>query len=175
MTPAKDYTTQASLSTALHDIFRDTWQGDEITVPGSRRRWDMAYSEGGGIVVVEYDGDEHYRHSLKIRADHEKDRAAANAGYTVVRFPYWLQLESRTLLHFFGLSVTMGTDFPHGFITTKHFPASFCELGIRRFQSELDTLPRDVRAEVVGSLEDRVEQFGLEYVLPSSLFHLVAA
>ena len=26
---------------------------------------------------------------------------------------------------------------PHGFITTKLFPASFCELGVGRFQAEL--------------------------------------
>ena len=175
MASPKDYTTQRSLASTLQEIFRDSWKGNEIVLPGSRWRWDMAYLDGNEIVVVEYDGDEHYRHSVKIRVDHETDRAAAAQGRRVVRFPYWIQLDSRTLLHYFRVQQELQTLFPHGFITTKLFPASFCELGIERFRTELDSLPQDVRSEVVSSLRDRANEHGVQYVLPSTLRYLIAA
>ena len=90
----------------------------------------------GRITVVEYDGDEHYRHSIKIKGDRVKDETARSLGLRVVRFPYWIQLDSNTLKHFFGLDANVEQSFPHGFITTKLFPASFCELGIERFRAE---------------------------------------
>jgi hypothetical protein len=73
------------------------------------------------------------------------------------------------------LEAVVEQTFPHGFITTKLFPASFCELGIERFQAELFTLPLIVRAAVVSSLRERVAEHGLQYVLPTSLVHIIAA
>lgn len=64
-------------------------------------------------------------------------------------------------------------DFPHGFITTKLFPASFCELGVERFQNDLRGLPHPVRNAVVDSLRQRVGEYGIEFVLPQSLRELV--
>jgi len=58
------YLTQAKLAQALQQLVPDGWLGHEVAVAGSRHRWDMAYQRGGNITVVEYDGDEHYRHSL---------------------------------------------------------------------------------------------------------------
>jgi very-short-patch-repair endonuclease len=175
MTRHKDYTTQATLAAALREIFASSWRGNEVVVPGSRRRWDMAYSQDNRIVVVEYDGDEHYRSSLKIKVDHEKDAAAKAQGYGIVRFPYWVQLDTATLWHYFHVKKHIATSFPHGFITTEHYPASFCELGIVRFQTELTALPSEVRQAVVESLQARSKEHGVEYVLPSTLRYLIAA
>ena len=55
-----------------------------------------------------------------------------------MRFPYWVQLDNFTLKHYFDLDAKIEQSFPHGFITTKLFPASFCELGIKRFRAEID-------------------------------------
>ena len=71
--------------------------------------------------------------------------------------------------HYFGISAEIKQTFPHGFISTKLFPASFCELGIERFKGELQTLPSSVRDAVLQSLEERVKDYGMEYVLPSSM------
>ena len=120
-------------------------------------------------LLVEFDGDEHYRHTLKIKADIEKDEAASVSGYKVVRFPYWVQLTTETLCHYFGLDAQVVQDFPHGFIVTKIFPASFCELGVERFRGELERLPGGVRAAVVKSLWDRAKEHGRKYVVPGTL------
>jgi hypothetical protein len=168
------YLTQPKLAAALKQVVGESWIGEEVAVAaGSRRKWDMAYRSAGGTVVVEYDGDPHYWNSIRMKIDREKDKAAADLGYRVVRFPYWIQLTSETLRHFFGLSAEIRQDFPHGFITTKIFPASFCEMGVERFVRELRDLPSGVRLAVVQSLRDRAQEHGVEYVLPSKLRYLV--
>src|ERR1035438_355061 len=53
--------------------------------------------------------------------------------------------ERKQQLDWDGLEAEIDQSFPHGFITTKLFPASFCELGIERFRAELLALPGSVR------------------------------
>jgi len=163
------YLTQSKLEEVLQEIVGDAWLGAELVVPGTRRRWDMAFSHNGCTTIVEYDGDEHYCNTLKIKADLEKDRAAAGMGYRVVRIPYWVQLTKDTLHHYFGFDAEIEQDFPHGFITTKIFPASFCPLGIRRFLREIEALPAGVRDSVLASLGERAKQYGEEYVIPREI------
>lgn len=170
-----NYLTQKKLQAALSAIVGDdAWQGTEQQVTKGRRfRWDMTYHGPNGLVAVEYDGDAHYRDAIKIRADREKDHLALTMGIQVVRVPYWIQLTTATLKHYFDIDATVTQDFPHGFITTKLFPASYCEMGVARFRSELDGLPTDVRSAVVQSLADRASEHGVEYVLPSALRSLL--
>src|SRR5262249_23311264 len=150
------------------------WGGEEVKAEeGSRKRWDMVFRTTEGTTVVEYDGDEHYCNTLKIKTDREKEKIAQRHAWRVVRFPYWVQLTTTTLAHYFGLTSRIEQDFPHGFITTKWFPASFCEMGVERFRSELLGLPNVVRGEVLRSLKDRVVEHGIEYVLPTALRFLV--
>jgi len=123
------YLTQAKLAEALQQLVPDGWLGTEVAIPGTRHRWDMGYQRNGRITVVEYDGDEHYRHSIKIKSDRAKDEAALYSGYGVVRFPYWVQLDSTTLHHYFALEGEIQQSFPHGFITTKLFRHRSASLG----------------------------------------------
>jgi very-short-patch-repair endonuclease len=167
------YLTESKLSKALQELFLNHWLGDQFPVGTTRQRWDMAFKNEGGMTMVEYDGDDHYRHSLKVKTDRAKDEIAQKEGSRVVRFPYWIQLDNHTLKHYFGLEAQIEQSFPHGFITTKLFPASFCELGIERFRAELASLPMTVREAVVSSLRERISEHGLQYVLPGSLVGLV--
>jgi hypothetical protein len=57
----------------------------------------MAFRQNRSLVLVEYDGDDHYRDSLKIKADRERDRLAQQNQMRVVRVPYWIQLDSTTV------------------------------------------------------------------------------
>jgi hypothetical protein len=117
-------------------------------------------------------GQDHYCNSLKIKKDQEKDEILHQHGIKCVRFPFWVQLDSQTALHYFQIRAEVITDFPHGFITTTYYPASFCELGIMRFERELGGLPSPVADAVVSSLRDRANEHGMEYVLPSRLQYL---
>lgn len=168
------YLLQGKLETALKQIVGEaSWRGRELRVPGSRRRWDMAFEVQRRMTVVEFDGDQHYWDSLKIKVDAEKDAVARTLGYSVVRIPYWVQLDAETAAHYFGWQVSIAQDFPHGFITTKIFPASFSEKGVERFAKEFDALPATTRRAVVYSLRERAKEHGIEYVLPTSLRHII--
>jgi hypothetical protein len=167
--------TEPKLAAALRQLVGNAWAGGQVSLPGSRRRFDMAFRSGKTMVLVEYDGDEHYRNSLKVRADRQKDDLATANGMRLVRVPYWVQLDRVMVRHWFGLDAEVEQSFPHGFITTKLFLASFCELGVKRFQRELDSLPTTVREAVVSSLRDRVSEYGLEYVLPTELRGMATA
>jgi len=168
------YLIQSKLEAALKSLIGDGWIGRELKVGDTRRRWDMAYRLDGATTVVEFDGDEHYRNALKIKVDREKDAIAAELGYSVVRVPYWVQLTTETLRHYFGLEGVIEQSFPHGFIATKIFPASYCELGVERFRRELEALPVVMRDAVIQSLEARAAEHGLEYVLPNRLSDLIS-
>ena len=93
-------------------------------------------------------------------------------GHKVVRVPYWVQLTTETLLRFFGLHAEIEQTFAHGFITTKVFPASFCEQGIDRFEAEMASLSGEVREAVARSLHARAAEYGWDYVLPSRMIAL---
>lgn len=162
------YLTQSKLASALKTILGDQWirEEDPVMVHGSRCRWDMSFNDKNGKVVVEFDGDKHYSDSLRIRADHEKDKEAAAIGCRVVRIPYWVQLTTETLKYYLDIDCQVIQDFPHGFITTKVFPASFSHLGFDRFLNELSKLPSTVKEDVLKSLTERSHQFGALYVLP---------
>jgi hypothetical protein len=165
----ESHLTEPKLAAALQQLVGAAWAGGQVSLPGSRRRFDMAFRAGCTTLLVEYDGDEHYRDSLKIRADRHKDDLAAANGMRLVRVPYWVQLDRTMARHWFGLDADIEQSFPHGFITTKVFPASFCELGVGRFRRELGTLPAAVREAVIHSLRDRATDYGVDYVLPSEL------
>jgi hypothetical protein len=163
----KGYLTEAKLAAALKQIVGSRWSGVELRVADTKRRWDMGFVNGDRRVVVEYDGDEQYRNTMKIKADREKDAVATAEGIQVVRVPYWVQLDRLTLRHYFNFDAEIEQNFPHGFVTTEIFPASFCPLGLERFERELARLPVVVRDAVVRSLQDRAAKHGAEYVLPS--------
>jgi hypothetical protein len=58
------YLTESKLSRVLQELLPDRWLGEQVPVANTRQRWDMAFTMDGRITVVEYDGDEHYRHSI---------------------------------------------------------------------------------------------------------------
>jgi hypothetical protein len=173
MISIEGYLIQSKLEAALKAIVGEGWIGRELKVIGTHRRWDMAYRLRGATTVVEFDGDEHYRNTLKIKTDREKDAIAISLGYSVVRVPYWVQLTTETLKYYFALDGVVKQSFPHGFIATKIFPASFCGLGLERFRGELEALPNSVKDSVIKSLEARSAEHGLKYVLPEQLADLI--
>lgn len=168
------YLVQKKLEEAIRTVTKSGWRGREVNVPGTRYRWDMMYELNGTSIAVEFDGDEHYRDTRKIRVDREKDKIAEQEGYSVVRFPYWVQLTTQTLQFYFGLDAEIIQDFQHGFISIKaRLPASFCELGVSRFKTELDRLPQNIRGDVLNSLRKWSEEYGIEYVMPSCIVDLL--
>lgn len=159
------YLTQKKLEDALMVLFgKEAFVGREYQVPGTKKRWDMVFCVDGKNIVVEYDGDRHYMNSLTIKSDHEKDNIAAQNGFSVVRIPYWVQLTEETFAHYFGKIGSISQDYKHGFIDSNVFPASFCGMGVRRFEKEFNSLPPNVQKQIKLSMDVKSEIYGKDYV-----------
>lgn len=61
----KGYLTEAKLAAALQQVVGESWVGRQVVLPLSGHKWDMAYRREGAMVLVEYDGDHHYRDSMR--------------------------------------------------------------------------------------------------------------
>ena len=168
----KKYIEEKSLAKILSEITQSNWIG-KVMVPNTKKSWDMGYKHENQTQVIEYDGPYHYQKPLKIKIDNEKDQIAKKYNYKVIKFPYWIQLDTLTLKYYFNLEAEITTDFPHGFITTEHFPASFCPQGIDRFEKELFDLPENVKEDVLISLRNKSEKYGKEYVVSQNMFELL--
>ena len=125
-------------------------------VPALARRFRPDFRSERDRLIIEFDGDQHYRRALHVIQDAERDAVLTAAGYRVIRIPYFVQLTADTIRHLFGTLITDLSpfkDFPHGFIAdTVIFPADYCELGIERFLRDLDRFAF-IRPDILASLE----------------------
>jgi hypothetical protein len=176
------YLTQQKLSALLREALKDKYDlfMEERKVAGKPRcRWDMYMTfSNGREIAVEFDGDQHYRDTLVMKLDLEKDDLADEAGIEVVRIPYWVQLTDDTAKHYFddlfdGIHIEQ--DYPHGFIKSKIFPASYCALGVERFMAELHDLPEKEFVDVVTNLFDHAfdPAYAPEFVVPGVMADLL--
>jgi len=105
------------------------------------RRFRPDYHSEAHKLVVEFDGDQHYRSSRIVLGDGERDAFFTENGFRVIRIPYFVQLSRAVITHLFRDIAHTTSDFlnfPHGFIaSTVVMPADFCELGIARFEDDL--------------------------------------
>ena len=132
-------------------------------IPGLKRRFRPDYRGERHRIVVEFDGDQHYQRAAHVIQDAERDKVITDAGYRVIRIPYFVQLTPETIRLLFGDLVSDQSpfkDFPHGFIAdTVVFPADFCELGIDRFLADLDKFSC-VKNEILDSLKQAAIERG---------------
>ncbi len=164
--------TQEKLVSALHAVAGAHWCGGQVQIKGSSHTWEMALYTSDGVTLIAYDNAGHYTDPERIRLDRETKRIAEGRGHLLLRFPYWLQLDTLTLHHFFGLNAEVVPAVPHGFGATSVLPVDFCEDGLRRFIRELQALPRPVGDAVARSLKERAETCGIHQVLPPHLHYL---
>jgi len=149
------------------------WVGAEnvtqqFPVIGTRMKYDAKVTiDGDKTFVVEFDGDSHFRDANVIYRDELKDKTMWSADVPVLRIPYFVQLDNETFEHFFILPFNhnIRTECKHGFTeTTKMLPASFCSLGLHRYNTIMGKLPESARQSVAKSLAVRADTLPRPYV-----------
>jgi hypothetical protein len=137
----REYLTEVSLGRFLRERVDATFIANQ-PVPGLSRRFRPDYHSDRHKLVVEFDGDQHYRSSRVILGDVERDAFFTSNGFRVIRIPYFVQLSRAVIADLFGDLAHTTHDFlnfPQGFIaSTVVMPADFCELGIARFEGDLE-------------------------------------
>jgi hypothetical protein len=151
----RPYLDEASLGRFLRERLNPETVSDTL-VPGIRRRFRPDYRSERHRLIVEFDGDQHYRSAKHVIEDAMRDQILTDAGYRVLRIPYFVQMTEPVIGGLFGDLVADRRpfkDFPHGFIAdTVVFPADFCELGVERFLADLSRFAA-IRTDILASLE----------------------
>lgn len=169
-----NYLTESTLGTflQLNPYFYDQgceWIYDK-SVPGSNIKNRPDYRCEKLKLIVEFDGYLHYSQMKSILNDYKKDEVYKKLGYKVIRIPYFVQLEPRTIKQLFGFDNDYPQDYPHGFIDDKALlPCDFCEEGIRKFVKDLNKFDV-IYDDIVDSLKAKVKHLGnVRLVIPDSL------
>ena len=95
-------------------------------------------------LIIEIDGLPHYTNPENIIKDREKDIEYANLGYEVVRIPYFIQLNRRSVKTLFDIEVDeelFNIRHPSLGVKWKNTPAYLCPMGIRRMMEEFNQFP----------------------------------
>jgi len=148
--------TEESLGTFLPAIFPGAVFVHNRVVPETGSRIRPAYRCVEMKLVVEFDGPAHYTKPSVILKDDEYRRIFVEAGYEVVRIPYFIQLSTEVLVRLFGTSRQFKQRYPHGFVEENAvLPAEFCCLGVERFIADIE-LFSFIRDDILKSLEQRL-------------------
>lgn len=144
------------------------------TVPDSGIKSRPDYRFETIKLIVEFDGYRHYQNTAVILSDYQKDKIYSAMGYRIFRLPYFIQMTSKIISQLFNQTIPYNQTYPHGFIDEQALlPADFCELGIQRFLSDLNTF-EDYKSEIIDSLQRKItEKKEINLVLPPSLHYLV--
>lgn len=157
----KGYLDEAKLGHCLAELFPNYEFIHDKAVPGAGIGNRPDYRCEELKLIVEFDGFQHYCQVDVIYKDRLKDATYTNMGYRIVRIPYFVQLTSNVVNHYFGVDdVDMQIDFPQGFIADKgeKLPAEFCSLGIARFIDELHEL-NFIQNEIICSLKNKIKKY----------------
>ena len=95
-------------------------------------------------IVIEFDGILHYTNPGNIIADRKKDEVYKEAGYKVVRIPYFIQLTNEVVEKLFGKKVDeplFSPEIASLFSDLKNTPAYLCPAGVVRMAREFRAYP----------------------------------
>ena len=168
----KKYLTESNLGVFLEKKLGGIWIHDKPYLG----RFKPDYWNESTMTIVEFDGYAHYTQASRILADKAKDKLYSEAGYKIIRIPYFIQLSRSTCKTMFNIDLNIEQVYPHGFIDKKCIlPADFCELGIERFKSDMSRFANEVE-EIINSLKTKTakSKYGVDEVLPKSLKYLLS-
>jgi len=121
-------------------------------------------------IAFEYDGPVHYDNMSKIERDVRKSIELEKQGYTLVRFPYYLQFTRDVAKHFFEpfnvysdkkyqmmleefYKIKNESDMlAPGWHETSQTPSNWVDKGFEIFLRDIETFPISVRHQLVHSL-----------------------
>lgn len=162
------YLTEQKLPIYLN-ILSDDWIHDK-SIPNSNTRSRPDYRSEHLKMIVEFDGYHHYNNAKRIKADYNNDKIYSELGYVVVRIPYFVQMDSLVFRALFKTELNIAENYPHGFIDDKALlPCDFCELGILRFQCDLERFGC-IKKDILQSISDKLEKIkDIDLVMPKSM------
>ena len=150
---------ESILGDCLKQLYpNETFIHDKV-VPNSGIKLRPDYCCERMKLVVEFDGYHHFQKMDTILSDHVKNKTYTGMGYKVVRIPYFVQLSSETVKHYFNMVVDWPQSYPHGFVSKDALtPMDFNRVGYELYLKHLANLPQHIVKEIKESEDKRIEQ-----------------
>lgn len=121
-------------------------------------------------LIIEIDGLPHYSDPENVLNDKKKDEVYTSLGFKVVRIPYFIQLDKRSIKTLFGITVDkdfFNIEHPSMGIRWKNTPAYLCPMGIERMCMELKRFPDQFIVNYNAlKAENNTELSGVEFLEP---------
>ncbi len=140
---------RTGLEEYLAVIFPDTqdWIHDKggVILNGKKLRTRPDYRSESLRLIIEVDGTPHYTNPYTILCDAEKTKQYNEAGYKVVRIPYFIQLSKSAVKELFDVDVVQelfDESIPSIGIKGQNTPAYLCHEGIKRMAKEFKRFPK---------------------------------
>ena len=163
-----EYLTESKLGEFLRNNSNTEWIHDKCF----QGRFRPDYRSDDLKLIIEFDGDAHYTKASTIIRDARKDKEMKKYNFRVIRIPYFIQLCDNLELCNSVLKTKTHQVYPHGFISDSCvLPADFCELGIEKFENDLNNRFEWARNEILESIENKIKKLkDWRLVLPPSLY-----
>jgi hypothetical protein len=137
----ENYLDESQLGLLLKDLYPNVSFIHNKQVPNSGIQGRPDYRSDELMLIVEYDGAQHYQRAINVLRDMKKDIVYKLMGYKVIRLPYFIQPTTETIRYYFGIESSINSKFPLGFISKDLIlPCDYCKLGLDRFYDEIEAL-----------------------------------
>ena len=131
---------------AIFPTVRD-WVHDKAigkSLDGKKLKCRPDYRSEKLMLIVEFDGVQHYTNPDKIRRDDRNTDAYRRLGYKVVRIPYFIQLTNSAIKKFFGVAVKepmFDVRYASLGVSSRNSPAYLCHAGLERMAEVFAQFP----------------------------------
>lgn len=128
-------------------------------------------------LIIELDGINHFQSVKVIMSDKHRDEFLISLRYKVVRIPFFVQLTTEIIEHYFGIKNLKGSVCKCGFYSmtnnpnalNPNMPANFSSLGYQKYLNIVENLPIGARNEIENSIQEAIKLHGYEMVLPINI------
>ena len=147
---------RTGLEEYLAVIFPNTsdWIHDKIIddlPPGIKSRKRPDYRSKSLMLIIEFDGIQHYTNPVNIEKDQENTKFYKSLGYKVVRIPYFIQLSNKAVKTLFNVDVKeplFDENIPSIGPRGENTPAYLCPAGIQRMACEFKRFPSQYKTNI---------------------------
>ncbi len=109
------------------------------------------YRSDSLMLVIEFDGIQHYTKPDVIKKDINNQEIYESLGYKVVRIPYFIQLSNDVVFKLFNVKVDeplFDSSIPSLGIKGENTPAFLCPAGLNRMAKEFQNFPEQYKVNI---------------------------
>lgn len=140
-----DYLTEEKLKNCLEILFPNSNILSQVKVPGTRYKSDYQVDN----LIIEFDGFRHFSIAKTVKRDIEVNRIWKENGLNVIHIPYFIQLDSTMIKHYFNIGYDSSVEYPHGFISELAMkPDDFNTSGYKLYLRILNCIPEQIRKKI---------------------------